>query len=225
MEMKKETVVFLVVAGLLGWSAYGLISDGVVNLRGGTSGTAKSYSQAAVPDSGLALPTGTRQVTLQRDLFSPPRDTTPLPLLEMDLPPLEPLPALAPPSAYGPAAKHMGKHLRTQLSPRSAPGLFDASSMEPAPIGGGDSGGITTVSGASDADLTVDERLARIEARKKLYDWIVVANLKFGHIENTERFALRGNGEAILFLEIDPTTGKERFQISSASYAAIPRVQ
>ncbi len=225
MEMKKETGVFLAVAGLLGWSAYGLISDGAVDLRGGASGAAKSYSQAAVPDSGLALPTASRSGTLQRDLFSPPRDTTPLPLLELILPPLEPLPALAPPSAYGPAAKHMGKHLRTRIPTRSAQGLFNASSMEPAPISSGGSEEVTTVSGASDADLTVDERLARIEARKKLYDWIVVANLKFGRIENKERFGLRGSGEAILFLEIDPSTGKERFSGQQAVAYEAERVQ
>ena len=225
MEMKKETGVFLAVAGLLGWSAYGLISDGAVDLRGGASGAAKSYSQAAVPDSGLALPTASRSGTLQRDLFSPPRDTTPLPLLELILPPREPLPALAPPSAYGPAAKHMGKHLRTRIPTRSAQGLFNASSMEPAPISSGGSEEVTTVSGASDADLTVDERLARIEARKKLYDWIVVANLKFGRIENKERFGLRGSGEAILFLEIDPSTGKERFSGQQAVAYEAERVQ
>ncbi|MDP6739422.1 MAG: tetratricopeptide repeat protein [Planctomycetota bacterium] len=225
MEMKKETGVFLAVAGLLGWSAYGLISDGAVDLRGGASGAAKSYSQAAVPDSGLALPTASRSGTLQRDLFSPPRDTTPLPLLELILPPLEPLPALAPPSAYGPAAKHMGKHLRTRIPTRSAQGLFNASSMEPAPISSGGSEGVTTVSGASDADLTVDERLARIEARKKLYDWVVVANLKFGRIENRERFGLKGSGEAILFLEIDPSTGKERFPGQQAVAYEAERVQ
>ena len=225
MEMKKETGVFLAVAGLLAWSAYGLMSDGTVGLRGGSAGTAKSYSQAPVPDSDLALPAESRQGTLQRDLFSPPRDTTPLPLLELISPPIEPLPALAPPSAYGPAAKHMGEHLRTRLSGRSAPGLFDVSSMEPAPIGSGDSQDIITVSGASDADLTVDERLARIEARKKLYDWIVVANLKFGHIENRDRFGLKGSGEAVLFLEIDPSTGKERFPGQQAVAYEAERVQ
>ncbi len=109
MEMKKETGVFLAVAGLLGWSAYGLISDGAVDLRGGASGAAKSYSQAAVPDSGLALPTASRSGTLQRDLFSPPRDTTPLPLLELILPPLEPLPALAPPQRVRPRRQAHGQ--------------------------------------------------------------------------------------------------------------------
>lgn len=225
MEMKKEVAVFLAVAGLLGWRAFGLMSDGSVASRGGTSGQAKSYSQAAVPDSDLALSSENRLGTLQRDLFSPPRDTTPLPPLDLLAPPLEPLPALAPPSAYGPAARAMGEYLRTPATLRTAPGLFNASSMEPAPVEGGSTQGLATVSAAADAELTVDERLARIEARKKLYDWIVVANLKFGHIQNSRRFDLKASGEPILFLEIDPSTGKTRFPGQQAVAYEAERVQ
>ncbi len=226
MEMKKEVGVFLAVAGLLGWSAYGLVSDGDVALRGRSAGEAKSYSAIRVPDSSLALSSEVRSGTFERDLFSPPRDTTPLPPLDLVMPPLGALPALAPPSAYGPAARAMGEHLRTPITHRLAAGLFDASSMEPAALAGsGNSDGLTRVNVTSDEDLTVDERLARIEARKKLYDWIVVANLKFGHIRNASRFDLSESGEAILFLEIDPSTGKERFPGQQAVAYEASRVQ
>ncbi len=212
MEIKKEVAVFVSVAGFLGWSAYSLVAGGNSVLRTGRGGTeARTYTATAVPASDLALPDQGRSSAFERDLFSPPRDTAPLPLLDLVLPPLEPLPALAPPSAFGPEAKNMGPILRRPLTVQFEPGLFDESALDALSTVAPDDGGLGDLNQVSDADLTVEERLARIEARKTLYDWVVVTSLKFGHIRNANRFDLAGNTDPIEFIEVDPVTGQPVF--------------
>lgn len=241
MNARKELVCFALLAVYLGWGAKGMLSGGSnTQIRGARrgDGAATAYVARATPRVDLALPAGEREVEFSRDLFTPPRNTLPLAPLPLELPPLEALDALASPTAYGPAARHMGPLLRSPLVVTPVPGLFDESEKGfggGVGQGGGQDGGAGDPGAGSDpgmrglgyagaaqdpTQLTVQERLERIEAQKKLYDWIVIAELKFGHIKNKERFDLARNNEPILFVEVDPDTGAERWPGSTPiSYA------
>ena len=68
-----------------------------------------------------------------------------------------------------------------------------------------------------DSTLTSEERAERTAAYKRLYDWVYVGSLKFGHIQNEDRYALEARPEdSILFAEVDPSTGLARFGAQAA---------
>lgn len=209
MPIRKELAFFLVFAAFLGWGAWDMISGGSTQARRsrarGSSGDLQ-YESRPTPRADLAL-SGGRFGTLDRDLFTPPRDTAPLPLLPLEMPPVERLEVLAPPTAWGPEPRAMGAWLRRLPSVQSVPGLFeldelaDASSTDE--FEAGDGSDITEVEG--------EDLFEQIEVLKQQYDWIVEVNMKFGYIKNDDRFGLVGNDEPILFLEVDPSTGAPRF--------------
>lgn len=208
MEIKKEIAFFVAFAAFVAWGTYDLVSGGEVAIRRsrGSSGGAMEYAPGPVPDAALALPSEDRGDDFSRDLFTPPRDTAPLPPLELEMPPIEPLTALRPPTAYGPSAAVMGSLLRVPVRTTDVPGLFEDEEID---VVVEDLG--TSLDDVDDEDLTAQERLERIEARKKLYDWVLTTELKFGHIKNKDRYDLRRNNEPIAFAEVDPETGVLRY--------------
>ena len=76
-----------------------------MGLRGSRGGGERlQYEAPNVPVVEVALPSQERDGNFTRDLFSPPSDTESLAVLTLATPPLDPLPSLAPPAAFGPIA-------------------------------------------------------------------------------------------------------------------------
>ncbi len=211
LQLRTEIVVFALFALFVGWRTYSMQSrPSNTGIRGAQSRGLGSldYDPAPIPDVDLSLPEEGRETAFSRDLFTPPRDTAPLPLLDLELPPVETLSALAPPTAHGPGVRFAGL-LRAEPTPTPVSGLFEEEEeLEETPEVQ-DEGLLEIL----DPDvLTADERLERIEAFKKLHDWIIVAGrLAFGQIKNKRRFDLARLNEPVFFVEIDPETGLERF--------------
>ncbi len=172
--------------------------------QGSGAKTPKTLAPNTLPDVSAALPDTTERGTFHRDLFSPPSDTVALPPLELELPPFEPLPALAPPSAWGPAPRHAHRLLRRELSVVAVPELFQVAEEGAAPEA-------AAGTEARVAPVEAPERAAAIEGYKKLYDWILAPTLLFGHIRNPDRFGLAERAEEkIDWVEVDPATGELR---------------
>jgi len=186
--------------------------------RGRSRSTERPYTPLPAPDPTVALPDAARDDYFGRDLFAPPSDTAPLPPLELQLPPTEALPALLPPSAYGPGPS-MAHLLSVHPEVRLVPGLF---TITP----GGPQEPATVLEPVDPTNMTGDERALRREAFKRQYDWITLdsGRLIFGQIHNKRRFELTGVAEPVLFVEIDPETGLERFPGQQAISYDRPRV-
>ena len=208
MAVRKEIAFFLAFAALLGWRATSLVSSGEVAPRGtrGKRAGGLDYVAQPVPDAALALPVP-RAARLSRDLFSPPRDTEPLPPLGLELPPIEPLEVLGPPTAWGPLPATLGRYARRSRAVVEVPALFDlASEEETVEEPGGEDAGAAALTALDPAS-----RLEEVDAYKRQYDWVLNPDLRFGYIKNANRYDLLDNDEAIQFVEIDTTTGAPRW--------------
>ena len=100
MNVRKEPIVFLLVAAALGYKGMELYKDS------GTAGRppkprALDYESVGLDDLSLVRPEAGRGIDFERNLFAPPSATSPLPPLSPELPPFAALPALAPPTANG----------------------------------------------------------------------------------------------------------------------------
>jgi len=223
MAIKQEQVVFAVTAALLGWWVSGDLSQGSTRGRSRGGSRAPELEAFPAPDPALALAARDDLERLPRDLFTPPRDTAPLPPLGLETPPEPPLDALWPPPARSLGIAAYSELLRTPVVAMPAPGLFETALTESAPapfedvteeedegeaslaIGGGD---------GADAEelLSAEERAERIASWKRLYDWLEPANggaLRFGSIVNGERYTLdQRPAEPIEFVEVKPDTGE-----------------
>lgn len=219
--MRKEPLVFLLIVAFLGWYGKDMFTGGSVRRRK-PSATAKDYIGATLPDVSVALPADGRTVDFSRDLFSPPSATAPLPPLVVQLPDLEPLGALAPPTGWGPEPSLFGSLLRRPERPEGAepiPGLFDLDA-DGTSFGDEDpeAGLIESADGLSD-DPTARE--AQIAGLKRQYDWIYTNQFKFGRIQNADRYRLKvADDPEIAFVETDPETGKVLFGGVPVTYDA-----
>jgi tetratricopeptide (TPR) repeat protein len=228
--LRQEHVVLLATLGIVG-VAYATLDSGPraparPDRRSAKASEASAIDTYAVPDVSRALPrTGRKPSDLDRDLFSPPRDTLPLPPLELVDPPREPATALRPPPEPAMKPSVFGRFLRADATPRPVPGLFAAESSEAgeglevdelgAPEEGGDlADELAALGRQAPAVLSPEERAAQIESWKKLYDWIRLGEAEplFGQIRNPDRYGLAARErEAVLFVEVAPETGAERF--------------
>ena len=246
MKVRQEQVVFLVTALGLGGLGYRLVSGSASSLRGGErSSTAAERKHFPAPDPAVAVPSAAMP-PLARELFSPPRDTSPLPPLELVEPPRERLAVLLPPTDPGPRASAYGKLLRRTLPAVDLPDLF--AQREDAALGvedqeffdlaGKEDKKPALVPGAakpkqededSDLDLTPAERAELIAGYKQRYDWIQrgPGDLWFGRIVNPERYGLEIDparaGEALQFVRLKPKTGREYFENIGAPPLSVER--
>ncbi len=208
MKLRTEAIVFLLVAAYVGLH-YGGPHLGSAN-RGGSrrsssARNAREYVPVTLPELDSLLPREDRDGNLGRDLFAPPSDTAPLPPLTLEMPPVEPLLALRPPTAYGPQTGQ-AELLSAMPTVHASAGLFDA------PLAQSGASGDEVLPIAPE-DLTPEQRAARREAYKRQYDWVVLVGGRtlFGQIRNKDRYGLSRENSDILFVEIDPETGSERF--------------
>jgi tetratricopeptide (TPR) repeat protein len=220
-DVRKEPIVFaaaVVVLGLLAWSA---LEDGAPRGASGRRAEPPELAPHPAPDLALVRPAQRGEALGRRELFSPPSDTRPLPPLGLELPPLEPLPALLPPPLPGPEPRLWGRFLRGALPAIVAPGLFaapeepeNAAADEPAqrpPRAAEDGLGIARPPSQEPGRLGPEETAARLAAWKRTYDWFRVGEYRFGQIKNPDRYRLaRRTDEDLLFVEFDPERGVPR---------------
>ncbi len=225
MQLRKEHVVLLGTIAVLGLM-YTTRAKSAAPLRSGDkSGAPVEFEHHVAPDTTLSLPEKRDLASFDRDVFAPPRDTHPLPPLELQTPPLPRMNGLRPPPEPAFDAKLFGKFLRAEALPTPAPGLFVTAGE-----GGADPAALANLSGENSAAAnaaagaatdkaaiieTAEERAARIEGYKKLYDWIRLGENEpmFGQLRNPDRFGIRSRAnEALLFVEVKPDDGgAERF--------------
>ena len=228
MRLRQEQIVFLAAAlvlALMGWSL--LRSDPARRpSRGGDEAELRHF---AAPEVAVALPNGTVP-THARELFAPPRDTRPLPPLELVEPPREPLAGLLPPTDPGPSPRYYGTLLRTSADETTVPELFGApteagaelSDDEFLDLGRDEDAPRSLITDLRDAAGDAAERLespaereARFAGYRQRYDWIVIdpSQTIFGRIANEDRYGLAVDperaSEPILFSRVDPDTGRE----------------
>lgn len=203
MALRKEHLVLIVTAAGLGWLGWSALRAPVVK---GTTKRAEAPELAAhaAPDVALVLPEKRDLEKIgARELFSPPSDTRPLPPLEFEPPPLTPLAALRPPPAPAPGPALYGKFLRVEPAQFDVPGLFAVApeaETEPA-----------ASAPKAAKELTAQERLERVNAWKKLYDWYRTSDYRFGRIANEDRYRWdKRPNEPLLFVEFNPETGVPR---------------
>jgi Tfp pilus assembly protein PilF len=220
MALRQEQVVLIATAAVLGlllWSG----SDGPTREGRARPGAAPEFQSFAAPDAARALPAERAPRETSRELFAPPRDTQPLPPLALQAPPLPRLTALVPPGLPGPAVPGYARLLRADPTPQPVDGLFltEQEDLADDELLEGSEGlsdllASSTQKGRSDELLTPDERAALVESWKTLYDWVRVdvGEPLFGRIANPDRFGLvERSDEDVLFTQIDPRTGAERF--------------
>lgn len=203
MALRKEHLVLIVTAAGLGW--LGWSASRAQPSRGPKQrANAPEYTVHAAPDVGLVTPEARDLARIgARELFSPPSDTRPLPPLEFEPPPLTPLAVLRPPPEPAPGPALYGKFLRVEPVTVDVPGLFAAApEAEPeAPA----------TAAKATKELTAQERIERINAWKRLYDWYRTSDYRFGRIANDDRYRLgKRPNDALLFVEFNPETGVPR---------------
>jgi len=245
-KLRQEPIVFLVTLAVLGSMGYGLLRGDSAQRRGERSSATGERPRYEAPDTAIALPNG-ETPPLARALFAPPSDTSPLPPLELVEPPRERLPLLLPPTDPGPAPAAYGKLLRRELAVVELPDLFaqaeDAEkeveddeffdlagrqAKKPAlvPSGSRDEGDQDPIS-----DLTPSERERLYASYKQRYDWVQrgPGELWFGRIVNPERYALEidpaRSGEALQFVRLNPSTGREFYENIGAPPLTLARDQ
>jgi len=232
--MRQEQVVFgvtVAILGLLVWSGSG--GDTQARRRRSTGGSAELDHHRA-PDVGVVLPRESR-VRLARELFSQPRDTHALPPLDLVEPPRAPFPMLLPPCDPGPSPRHYDL-LRLAVPARDEPELFaelGAPEEIPDDLAFLEEGGeererrpmIAALRELQESQEEVDpfagetpaQTLARIAGYKRQYDWITrkSGQTVYGRIMNADRYGLKTDpsraAEPLLFVQVDPQTGRELF--------------
>ncbi|HED65097.1 MAG TPA: hypothetical protein ENJ09_06020, partial [Planctomycetes bacterium] len=96
MAVRQEKLVFAATIVVLGAMSWGLFAPRTTRRRSSRSGERAELVHQRAPDVSLARPNGVTPA-LERALFAPPRDTHPLPPLELVEPPLETAAVLLPP--------------------------------------------------------------------------------------------------------------------------------
>jgi tetratricopeptide (TPR) repeat protein len=235
--MRKEPIVFIAAAVVVG----ALAARNLMRAKervGSVRADVPELMRHPAPDVARYLPQpDQRRIT--RDPFAPPSNTRPLPPLELvDLPRPQAW-ALFPPSEFAPAPKLWSRLLAVVPAVRELPELYGASSSDAAsPVqveaqdllaqfgtlqaaGGVDPnaalrGAVRSGSGKDAPIETPEERAARLESYRALYDWIQINEFDalYGTIENADRLGLASPdraAEPIRFVEVDPVTGRPRF--------------
>jgi tetratricopeptide (TPR) repeat protein len=122
--LRKEHVVLLGTAALVGYLAWSSLSSTGARTSRAKQSAPPPFAHHAAPDLALAMPEVRESDARTRELFSPPSDTEPLPPLDLVTPPRVSLVPLRPPPEPGPTPKLFGRFLRDDAKPFDAPDLF-----------------------------------------------------------------------------------------------------
>lgn len=210
MAIRQEQVVFALAALVVGWGVYSAGGSGS-GVRGSRRGTGDvEFVDHVAPDVDLVVPTTRDRDALLRELFTEPSDTRPLPPLEFEVPPLVATSGLRPPTAAGPMPSLFDEVLRDGRRPAYVDGLFEDldAAEEPEDVE-------AALEDAATVDwdlLSPEEKAERLESYRRQYDWLLTNQMHYGRILNRDRYELRMPvDEPILFLELDPVTGQEKY--------------
>ena len=211
MNVRKEQVVFLLALALLAWMFSGLRSGSVAKRGGGRAGDAPEFVSYPAPELETATTRERVGMGRRRDLFSPPRDTRPLPPLELVLPPVAELPGIFPPPSPSPEARHLGSLLRQTVAVTPVEGIFAVTED-----GSAEELSLTDLllAAGPDADepMSPEEREEQLAEFRRTFDWVRSGDLRFGRIMNTDRYNLAKRvNEPLQFVEFIPETGVERY--------------
>ena len=232
MALRQEQIVFVGAALLLGSMSYFMIKDsGAARRSRRASSNELEFVNYKAPRIDIALSNG-RNMLLERELFHPPRDTRPLPVLALIEPPRLDLEQLFAVSDPGPRARHFGRFLRRSMSPVEDLELFgalaedfdeeDSSATADLLTQGGD------LESTDHSNETPADTKARLEGYQRKYDWILrgAGNQVFGRILNEDPFGLKLDasrlGEPLLFVEVIPETGEARYKSIGAEPIQTP---
>lgn len=215
MKLRQEQIVFALVALIVGGMYFS-----------GSKGPAKSSR----PDRGQTKELvrydapgplgGASDEALAQELFSPPRDSRPLPPLAFVEPPLPDLLALAPPPASGLAPSAFGRLLRTSVQRGSRFELFDDFDVQgPALAGSKDDSDFADVEigdGIDPDQLESEERRELETLYRQLYDVVDLTDFgtTYGRMANDDPYGLRDQpraNEAIQFVEVVAASGQDRY--------------
>jgi tetratricopeptide (TPR) repeat protein len=212
MKLRQEQIVFAVVLVLLAalFATGGTKAKATAQKRGTDKELVRHTAPTPLPDAPVERH--------EQELFSPPRDSRPLPPLSFEEPPLPALLAVAPPPAPGVESALFGELLRTPPLRMDTAGLFeDEDEVE----GAGDDeddrfGDIEIGDGVDPNALEPQERRELETLYRRLYDTVVLEDLGllYGRITNTDPYGLKDEArvqEPIEFGEVDPASGKARF--------------
>ncbi len=207
MALRQEQIVLVGALLLVGYLGYNAAGSGRGRARA-RAGKPPEFEHHYAPELDAVLAKDRQRGELERALFSPPRDTRPLPPLIFDAPPPIALESLRPAPAPGVAASLFGRFLRGDLLFESASALFEEEELTVDE--GTESFAVDSIE--EDEALSPEERMERIAGYKRTYDSINIGQVHFGKILNADRFGLaEREDEAILFQEFDPATGLERW--------------
>ena len=246
MRLRQEQTVFIASAAVLALLVWNFNSDRSASIRGGRSSQAAEFEDYAPPDIAHALTDESFAPPLSREVFEPPRDTRPLPPLELAEPPRLSLAGLLPPTDPGPSPQSFGRLLRRTHEPVDLPDLFDSpeddfefeSDEDFMRLAEEDEEPqrrslIRTAADEEDldpyADETPAERAARFAGYRGRYDWIRrgPGDVWFGRIQNEDRYRLLTDpdlgAEPLLFVRLKPETGREWFENITAPPLVIER--
>jgi len=215
-ELRREPVLFILTAAVVGWCGWSLYSDSASPIRKPTL----KKGGGEVPD--LRVPDLTKMPVparpdLRRDLYGEPKDTRPLPKLEIGagLPLPEPgaYPWVAPPPVPGPVPSVWHRFLRTSAKVEAfdfaaAPtddgnvGGEAAAAAPPANVGPDSAAPAGAPAAAPQTGPTADElerRYDHLVPREGLEMW--------GKVKNQNKYDLKED-EAILFQQYDVKNDK-----------------
>mgnify|MGYP001226294766 CR=1 FL=1 len=200
--MKREQILLLVVLLLLALMSWSLFSDeGVARVRPGVR------SMELPRAGGVEVVVDFDLEDSSRDVFREPRETEPLEPLPLVLPPLEAMATLLPPPIPDSGADYWSRHLL--LTPGPLPGDINELVTED---------GVTEDS--EYASLDESQASGTLESSEedllKLYDSVRINGLdqRWGRILNDDRYSLISGSSDLVFQEVDPATGSDRFSPS-----------
>ncbi len=224
MALRKEQVVLIGTVAVLGLLVYRSTANKSGLAPTGHKAKSPDLVHQDAPEVALVLPAKRTVDANSRDLFSEPKDTHPLPPLDLVTPPLVPLAALRPPTVPGPEVSLYGKFLRVRWPIVEAPDLFaDAADVSDAPADDQVAAApAATAKSAPGTAMMPEQIAAQLMSRKKIYDWFRSGDYHFGLIKNPERYTLaKRAAENLQFVEFNPDTGQPKFP--GQAPAAIPR--
>ncbi|QDU83884.1 Tetratricopeptide repeat protein [Planctomycetes bacterium Pla163] len=215
MKLRQEQIVFAVALLIVG-GMYVSGSKGPEKSKRPDRGVDKELVRYDAP----ALLAEAAEEPLTQELFSPPRDSRPLPPLGFVEPPLPDLLALAPPPATGLAPSAFGRLLRTAVQRGTRFDLFDDFDVQGAVPGGldedSDFADVEIGDGIDPDQLESEERRQLETLYRQLYDVLELTDFgtTYGRMANEDPYGLRDQARAnepIQFVEVVASSGQDRY--------------
>jgi tetratricopeptide (TPR) repeat protein len=235
LHIEKEPALLIAVVLIVGLM-FARLETNPAAIRGRKQAEALEFVARPAPELSRARASSasTSKGSSGRNLFVKPSDTQALPLLEWSNPERAPLASIFPPPVPGPAPAFFGTHLRREQQ------ILSSLAVETTPSSLSEFNEAGAIPGVSTRDRregvksalrelgkrrgfeeeeeieTPAQRAARKAGYRRVYDWIELGDaiVIYGSIVNEDRFGFsvgQRPNEPVLFLQIEPKTGREAF--------------